>query len=108
MRRRGRPRKKQNIQGKRLFDEQPSSDEEDSISGSDQDAEDENQMQMEEEEDAPLIHTIRSTSKLRSLKMPREDYSNQQKSGDSGRATKNLATSRTSGTYFSSYVQNLT
>lgn len=107
MRRRGRPRKKQNIQGKRLFDEQPSSDEEDSISGSDQDAEDENQMQIEEE-DAPLIHTIRSTSKLRSLKMPREDYSNQQKSGDSGRATKNLATSRTSGTYFSSYVQNLT
>lgn len=97
VRRRGRPRKKQNIQGKRLFDEQPSSEEEDSISGSDRDAEDEDPKQIDEEEDAPLIHSIRSTSKLRSLKLPREGHRTQQKTGDSGRATENLATSRTSG-----------
>ncbi|KAL2540559.1 Sister-chromatid cohesion protein 3 [Abeliophyllum distichum] len=83
VRRRGRPRKKQNIQGKRLFDEQPSSEEEDSISGSDRDAEDEDEKQVQEE-DAPLIHSIRPSSKLRSLKVPREDNGNQQKTGGSG------------------------
>lgn len=66
VRRRGRPRKNQNIQGKKLFDEPNSSEEEDSISGSEQDAEE------EEEEEAPLIHSFRSASKLKSLSVSRE------------------------------------
>nr|GMD25037.1 sister-chromatid cohesion protein 3 [Ipomoea batatas] len=66
VRRRGRPRKNQNIHGKKLFDEPNSSEEEDSISGSEQDAEE------EEEEEAPLIHSFRSASKLKSLSVSRE------------------------------------
>ncbi|KAM5573755.1 hypothetical protein ABKV19_013347 [Rosa sericea] len=71
VRRRGRPRKRRNIQGKRLFDDHGSSEEEDSISGSDhENAQDEEQQ--DEDEDVPLINQIRSSSKLRSLKVSRE------------------------------------
>uniref|UniRef100_A0A2N9GJR5 SCD domain-containing protein n=1 Tax=Fagus sylvatica TaxID=28930 RepID=A0A2N9GJR5_FAGSY len=98
VRRRGRPRKQRNIEGKRLFDEHNSSEEEDSISASDrEDAQDEEEKQdEEEEEDAPLIRSIRS-SKLRSLRLSREENKGQTRTGDSGRATDNLAASRTSG-----------
>ncbi|XP_021608401.1 sister-chromatid cohesion protein 3 isoform X4 [Manihot esculenta] len=72
VRRRGRPRKRQNIEGKRLFDEHSSSEEEDSISGSDhEDAQEEEKQDEEEEEETPLIHSLRS-SKLRSLKVSKD------------------------------------
>ncbi|KAK4407071.1 Sister-chromatid cohesion protein 3 [Sesamum angolense] len=76
VRRRGRPRKKQNLQGKRLFDEQSSSEEEDSISGSDQDAGVE-EKQEDDEEDAPLIHSLRASSKLRSIRVSKEENRDQ-------------------------------
>lgn len=98
MRRRGRPRKKQNLQGKRLFDEQTSSEEEDSISGSDQDAGVE-EKEEDDEEDAPLIHSLRASSKLRSLRVSKEEKRDQTRTADSGRATEELATPKTSGTY---------
>lgn len=98
VRRRGRPRKQQNLQGKKLFDEQSSSEEEDSISGSDQDAGVE-EKQEEDEEDAPLIHSLRASSKLRSLRVSKEDKRGQTKTVDGGRATEELATPKTSGTY---------
>uniref|UniRef100_A0A5B7CBP1 Putative sister-chromatid cohesion protein 3 isoform X2 n=1 Tax=Davidia involucrata TaxID=16924 RepID=A0A5B7CBP1_DAVIN len=94
IRRRGRPRKRQNLQGKKLFDEHSSSEEEDSISASDQDAQHEEE---EEEEEAPLIHSLKSTSKLRSLRVSREENKGQTRTADSGRAAENLAASRTSG-----------
>ncbi|KAH8489459.1 hypothetical protein H0E87_024907 [Populus deltoides] len=89
-RRSGRPRKRRNIEGKRLFDEESSSEEEDSISGSDrEDAHDEEEKQdEEEEEEAPLIHSIRSSSKLRSLKLSRDENKGQRKG---------VSASRTSG-----------
>ncbi|KAK9945465.1 hypothetical protein M0R45_010980 [Rubus argutus] len=81
VRRRGRPRKRRNIQGKRLFDEHGSSEEEDSISGSDhENAQDEEEQQDEDDdddEDVPLINQIRSSSKLRSLRVPREGIKGQ-------------------------------
>ncbi|KAL3368805.1 hypothetical protein AABB24_009562 [Solanum stoloniferum] len=67
-RRRGRPTKKQNIQGKKLFDEHNSSEDEESISGSDQEADEEKQ----DDEEVPLIHSFKSSAKLRSLKISRE------------------------------------
>ncbi|KAH9786134.1 Sister-chromatid cohesion protein 3 [Citrus sinensis] len=91
VRRRGRPRKKRNIEGKRLFDEHSSSEEEDSISASDQEvAQDEDDKQEEEEEDeAPLIHSIRSSAKLRALRVSREDNKLQTKT-TSGRTSEDL------------------
>lgn len=65
---RGRPPKKQNLQGKKLFDEHNSSEDEESISGSDQEADEEKQ----DDEEVPLIHSFKSSSKLRSLKISRE------------------------------------
>ncbi|KAJ0113315.1 hypothetical protein Patl1_01119 [Pistacia atlantica] len=63
VKRRGRPRKRQNIEGKRLFEEHSSSEEEDSISASDQEvAREEEKQDDDEEEDAPLIHSIRPDS----------------------------------------------
>ncbi|XP_061366461.1 sister-chromatid cohesion protein 3 [Gastrolobium bilobum] len=97
VRRRGRPRKRQNITGKKLFDEQSSSEDEDSISVFEQDAQDEGGRQEEDDEDAPLIHSIRSSSKLRSLGVSREESKSQTKTGSSVRATDNLSASRTSG-----------
>ncbi|XP_059660558.1 sister-chromatid cohesion protein 3 isoform X2 [Cornus florida] len=97
VRRRGRPRKRQNLQGKKLFDEHSSSEEEDSISASDQDAQDEEQ-QEEVEEDAPLIQSLRSSAKLRSLKVSREENRGQTRTTDSGQAAENLSGSRISGT----------
>ncbi|KAK6141302.1 hypothetical protein DH2020_024938 [Rehmannia glutinosa] len=91
VRRRGRPRKNQNLQGKRLFDDQSSSEEEDSISGSDQDA----GAKENQEEDEPLIHSIRASSKLRSLRVSK-DKMDRTKTVDSGRATDELATPKTS------------
>lgn len=81
------------MQGKKLFDERSSSEEEDSISISDQDVQDEE----DELEEAPLIHSIRPSSKLRSLRLSREGHESQTRTG-SGRATDNLTASRTSGT----------
>lgn len=82
VRRRGRPRKQRNIQGKRLFDGQSSSEEE-SISGSDQeDAEDEDDKQ-DEDERIPLNSLRPSSSKLRSLKISREEAKGQTRTGDS-------------------------
>ncbi|KAK1561092.1 hypothetical protein Q3G72_034335 [Acer saccharum] len=99
VRRRGRPRKRQNMEGKRLFDEHGSSEEDDSISASDQeDAQDQEEKQDEEEEDeAPLIHSLKSSAKLKSLRVAREENKLQTKTGTSRRATDNLAASRTSG-----------
>lgn len=96
VRRRGRPRKSRNIQGKKLFNEQSSSEEEDSISASDKEAQNEEQ-QEEDDEEAPLIHSIRSSSKLRSLRVSREENKGQRRPGDFGQATENVAASRTSG-----------
>ncbi|EOX94906.1 Sister-chromatid cohesion protein 3 [Theobroma cacao] len=95
-RRRGRPRKRRNIEGKRLFDEHSSSEEEDSISTSDQEnAQGEGDKEVEEEEDdAPLIHSLKSSSKLRSLRVSREENRGHSRAGASGRATDNLAASR--------------
>ncbi|PON96681.1 Coatomer beta subunit [Trema orientale] len=94
VRRRGRPRKKQNVQGKRLFEEHSSSEEEDSISISDHEnvQEEEDKQVEEEEEDTPLIHSIRS-AKLRSLRASREESKGQTRTGDSGRAKGNLTVS---------------
>lgn len=97
MRRRGRPRKQPTLQGKRLFDEQSSSEEEDAIGGSDQDAGVE-EKQNEDEEDAPLIHSLRA-SMLKSLKVSKEDKRDPTKPVDFGQATEELATPRTSGTH---------
>ncbi|XP_038879338.1 sister-chromatid cohesion protein 3 [Benincasa hispida] len=73
-RRRGRPRKKHTIQGKRLFDEQSTSEDEESISASDhEDAHDEEKRDEEDEEEVPLIHSIRPSSKLRSLRISRDE-----------------------------------
>ena len=52
----------------------------------------------EEEEEAPLIHSIRSSAKLRSLRVSREENKGQTNPGDSGRATDTVAASGTSGT----------
>ncbi|XP_010914380.1 sister-chromatid cohesion protein 3 isoform X2 [Elaeis guineensis] len=66
--RRGRPRKARNLQGKKLFEGHTSS-EEDSISESDQNDQDE-----EDEERQPLIHAFRSSaSKLRSMRVSQQD-----------------------------------
>ncbi|GMI66557.1 sister-chromatid cohesion protein 3, SISTER-CHROMATID COHESION PROTEIN 3 [Hibiscus trionum] len=70
-RRRGRPRKRQNIEGRRLFDEHNSSEEEDSINISDQ--EDAQVEEDEEEDNAPLIHSLKSSAKLRSLRVSRQE-----------------------------------
>ncbi|OWM87185.1 hypothetical protein CDL15_Pgr010217 [Punica granatum] len=74
MRRRGRPRKRRNIEGKRLFDEHSSSEEEDLISSSDhEEAPEEDKQEENEEDEAPLIHSIRASSKFRSLKVSRDE-----------------------------------
>ncbi|XP_065621125.1 sister-chromatid cohesion protein 3-like [Quercus suber] len=83
VRHRGRPHKRCNIEGKRLFDEHNSSEDEDSISAYDQEDngrdEEEKQDEVEvEEEDAPLINSIKS-SKLRSLTLSREENKGQTK-----------------------------
>ncbi|KAH6766345.1 sister-chromatid cohesion protein 3 [Perilla frutescens var. hirtella] len=96
VRRRGRPRKQQNLQGKRLFDEQTSSEEEDSISGSDEDV-GIDEKQEEDEENAPLINSLRASSKLRSLRISKEDRRVQTKTLDGSRAAEELATPKTSG-----------
>lgn len=89
-RRRGRPRKKHNIQGKRLFDEQSTSEEEESISASDHEDVHDEEKQDEEDEEVPLIHSIRSSSKLRSLRISREE----KKGTSTGKAAGNVSTSR--------------
>ena len=94
MRRRGRPRKQRNVQGKRLFEKHSSSEEEDSISTSDHEniQEEEDKQEEDEEENTPLIHSIRS-SKLRSLRASREESKGQTRTGDSSRAKGNLTAS---------------
>ncbi|KAF8006570.1 hypothetical protein BT93_K0772 [Corymbia citriodora subsp. variegata] len=94
VRRRGRPRKQRNVQGKRLFDGHSSGEEEDVISSSDQeDGQDEKQDE-DEDDEAPLIHAIRSSSKLRSLRVSRNDSRSQNRLGDSSRAPDDLTASR--------------
>ncbi|RZC53339.1 hypothetical protein C5167_012201 [Papaver somniferum] len=89
--RRGRSRKRRNIQGKKLFDEQESSEEDDYISASDQEGPEEED---QDEEDAPLIHSFKSAAKLRSLRVQRQES----KSKDSGKAPQEDASdSRMSG-----------
>lgn len=63
VRKRGRPRKAQNVQGKRLIYAQSSSDD-DSISASERNEKDD-----EDDEDQPFIHSNKSSAKLRSLKV---------------------------------------
>ncbi|XP_021761058.1 sister-chromatid cohesion protein 3-like [Chenopodium quinoa] len=72
LRRQGRPPKQRNLQGKKLFDEQSSSGEEDGISSSDQEAPNEEDEQDEVDEDATLIDVIKS-SKFRSKKLSRPE-----------------------------------
>lgn len=94
VRRRGRPRKQRNVQGKRLFDGHSSGEEEDMISSSDQeDGQDEKQDE-DEDDEAPLIHAIRSSSKLRSLRVSRSDGRSQNRLGDSSRAPDDSTASR--------------
>ncbi|XP_022155696.1 sister-chromatid cohesion protein 3 isoform X2 [Momordica charantia] len=94
-RRRGRPRKKHTIQGKRLFDEQSTSEEEESISASDQENvhDQEEKPDEEDEEEAPLIQSIRSSSKLRSLIISRDESTTH----TTGRATDGMSASRILG-----------
>lgn len=96
VKRRGRPRKRPNVPGKKLFEDHSSSDEE-SISASEQDAHDDEGKQEEEDEDAPLIHSIRASSKLRSLGASREENKGQTRTGSSSKAADNISASRTSG-----------
>jgi cohesin complex subunit SA-1/2 len=77
----------QNIAGKKLFNDHSSSEDEDSISSSEE----------EDDEDAPLIHSIRRSSKLRSLGLSREGSKGQTKTGNSVGAVDNISASRTSG-----------
>ncbi|XP_071738287.1 sister-chromatid cohesion protein 3-like isoform X3 [Rutidosis leptorrhynchoides] len=88
VRRRGRPRKKQNIEGKKLFDEKSSS-EEDEISDAPNDEED--QVDKDEDEGVPLIHSMKASAKLRSLKLSREENRRQQQAsrGESAQSTVN-------------------
>lgn len=90
VRRRGRPRKQPNLQGKKLFEGQSSSEEE-SISASDHE---------DEEQEAPLLHSLKSSSKLRSLRLQRQHNRDQVRSGDSERATQDgFPASRMSGAF---------
>lgn len=90
-RRRGRPPKKHTIQGKRLFDEQSASEDEESISASDhEDVHDEEKQDEEDEEEVPLIHSIRPSSKLRSLRISRDE----KKGSSTGKAAGNMSASR--------------
>ncbi|KAI4341717.1 hypothetical protein MLD38_026407 [Melastoma candidum] len=74
-RRRGRPHKQQqNVEGRRLFDRQE--EEDDSINMSDQE-----DGQDDEEDDVPLINTIRSSPKRRSLIASRDECRAQSKAG---------------------------
>lgn len=88
VKRRGRPRKMQNIPGKKLFNDHSSSEDEDSISASEEE---------EEDEDVPLIHSIRRLSKSRLLGLSREESKGQTKTGNSVGAVDNISASRTSG-----------
>lgn len=96
VKRRGRPRKLQPMAGKKLFNEHSSSEDDDSISASEQDAQDERGRQEEEVEGTPLIHSAR-VSKLRALRVSREESKGQTKTGNSVRAVDNISASRTSG-----------
>ncbi|KAG0470492.1 hypothetical protein HPP92_017192 [Vanilla planifolia] len=67
VKRRGRPRKARNLEGKKLFAGEGSS-EEDSISAAEQNSHD------EEEEEQPLIHSLKaSAAKLRALKVSHQE-----------------------------------
>ena len=75
-----------------MFDEDSSSEEEDSISGSGrEDAHDEEEKQDEEEEDeAPLIHSLRSSSKLRSMKLSKDENKSHRRTGASASRTSGM------------------
>ncbi|XP_068663585.1 LOW QUALITY PROTEIN: sister-chromatid cohesion protein 3 [Aristolochia californica] len=80
---RGRPRKTRNVLGKRLFDGQGASEDDDSISESDQEEEDQEEP---EEEERPLIHSLRSSaSKLRLMRVSLREKKGQANSAGSAR-----------------------
>lgn len=87
VRRRGRPRKNPKIEGKKLFDEKSSSEEDDEIS----DGQDDEENQAEDDEGAPLIQSIRASAKLRSLRVAREESRGQTSRGESAHSTVNLS-----------------
>ncbi|KAF5785128.1 putative armadillo-like helical, stromalin conservative domain, cohesin subunit Scc3/SA [Helianthus annuus] len=68
---RGRPRKNPKIEGKKLFDEKSSSEDEDEINASDHDDDEENQV--DEDDQVPLIQSIRASAKLRALRVSRDE-----------------------------------
>ncbi|KAL5983962.1 hypothetical protein ACLOJK_018064 [Asimina triloba] len=84
---RGRPRKVRNVRGKKLFDEEESSEEEPSISVSEQEQQDEGEEEDEEEEELPLIHSIRASSKLRSLRVSQSERKVSSRTADSVKAS---------------------
>ncbi|KAK4747258.1 hypothetical protein SAY87_026295 [Trapa incisa] len=89
-RRRGRPRKRRNIEGKRLFDGHGLSEEDDAISSSDHDdAQDEDRQEDNEEDEAPLIHSIRASSKLRSLRVSKDENRSHSRMGETGKSWDN-------------------
>lgn len=94
MRRRGRPRKQRNVQGKRLFDGHSSGEEEDSIGSSDQEDGREEKQDEDEDDEAPLINAIRSSSKLRSLRVSRDDSRSQSRLRNSSRVPDDSTASR--------------
>ncbi|XP_019444130.1 PREDICTED: sister-chromatid cohesion protein 3-like isoform X3 [Lupinus angustifolius] len=92
--RKGHPRKPQNMEGKKLFDDQSSSDDEDSLSEYEDvhDEEEGSQEEEDEDEDSPFIFSIKSSSKLMSL-----GNKGQTKAGTSVSAVDDLSASKTSG-----------
>eukprot|EP00262_Sarcandra_glabra_P011640 TRINITY_DN2834_c0_g2_i1.p1 TRINITY_DN2834_c0_g2~~TRINITY_DN2834_c0_g2_i1.p1 ORF type:complete len:207 (-),score=51.33 TRINITY_DN2834_c0_g2_i1:171-701(-) len=69
---RRRPRKARNARGKKLFERHGSSDEEDSITESDQGDQQDGEEE-DEGEDRPLIHAFRSASKLMSMRVSQQE-----------------------------------
>ena len=75
VKRHGRPPKKQQIEGKKLFDENSSNEEEDEIS----DGPDEEKNQVDDHEDMPLMQTLAS-AKLRALRRTSREENRRQAS----------------------------
>ncbi|KAI0518714.1 hypothetical protein KFK09_006150 [Dendrobium nobile] len=85
VRRRGRPRKVRNIEGKKLFHGEGSSGE-DSISITEQNSQDDD----DEEEQQPLIHSIKtSASKLKALKITQQQQEARAQTGTSSATGRN-------------------
>ncbi|XP_058083552.1 sister-chromatid cohesion protein 3 [Magnolia sinica] len=85
-RRRGRPRKARNLRGRKLFDEEGSSEEEDFISASEPEEQDEEEEMEDGEEELPLIHSFRSSAKLRSMRVSQSESRGRAETADSVQA----------------------